>query len=159
MKNEIKLHFLEKIPKTTEILDVGAGCGTYSDLLRADFPLINAVEIFAPYIQTFNLIQKYNNVYVVDILRFNISPYDYIILGDIIEHLEVSDAKALLNKINDSGKRCLVGVPYNYEQGVHFDNKHEIHLQPDLTHDLFVERYPFMKLLFGNNEYGYFINY
>jgi hypothetical protein len=39
------------------------------------------------------------------------------------------------------------------------DNVHETHLQPDLTPEIFLERYPMMKLLVGDDKYGYYINY
>jgi hypothetical protein len=159
MKNEVKQHFIKNIPTTTSILDAGAGCGTYSNLLKAEFPMMDGIEIFPNYIEMFDLRGKYNNLYIQDVLNFNISSYEYIILGDIIEHMSVENAQMFLNKINESGKKCLVAVPYLFEQGVHFENHHEIHLQSDLTEALFFERYPHMKLLFGNHEYGYFVNY
>ena len=107
----------------------------------------------------FDLKNKYDNLFVNNVLDFDIEPYDYIILGDIIEHMTYLQAREFLDKIQKLDKLCLVGVPYNYEQGAEFDNVHETHLQPDLTEALFLERYPTMRLLMGNNEYGYFVNY
>jgi len=158
-KNEIRQHFLDTIPRHTSILDAGAGCGTYSHLLKNEFPSMDGVEIFEEYAKMFDLKSKYNNLYFADINIFDIDDYEYIILGDIIEHLSVEQAQKLLGKIQKKGKKCLVGVPYLYEQGTEFNNVHETHLQPDLTHDLFIERYPYMRLLMGNKDYGYYINY
>jgi hypothetical protein len=158
-KNEIRQHFLEHIPATATILDAGAGCGTYSNLLKNHFHLIDGIEIFPKYVEMFDLKSKYNNLFIADILTFDIDDYDYIILGDIIEHMSVEQAQKFLTKIQKKGKKCLVGVPYLYEQGAEFDNTHETHLQPDLTQELFMQRYPHMKLLMGTHEYGYYINY
>lgn len=159
MKDAIKQHFLKNIVPTISILDAGAGCGTYSNLLKADFQKMDGIEIFAPYIDMFDLRNKYDNLFVDDVLDFNITPYDYIILGDIIEHMTIIQAQNFLFKIQSKDILCMVGVPYNFVQGAEFNNQHETHLQPDLTEALFLERYPHMTLLFGNHEYGYFVNY
>lgn len=159
LKNEVKAHFLKNVSQNLRILDAGAGCGTYSNLLKADFPNMDGIEIFTNYIDMFDLKNKYNNLYVGNVLEFDLSTYDYIILGDIIEHMTHEDAKSFLDKLQNDDKLCLVGVPYNFEQGAEFGNVHETHLQPDLTEEIFLSRYPNMKLLFGNHEYGYFVNY
>jgi hypothetical protein len=158
-KDEVKVHFLNFISKGISILDVGAGCGTYSDLLRGDFPNMDALEIFTPYIEQFNLRAKYNNVIVGDITDFDISKYEYLIMGDVLEHLSVSDAQSIINKIQANDILSLVAVPYNYEQGTYMGNVHETHLQPDLTPELVAERYPSLKLLIGDDKYGYYVNY
>ena len=38
-------------------------------------------------------------------------------------------------------------------------NVYEKHLQPDLTQSNFIDRYPYMRLLFNNELYGYYVNY
>jgi hypothetical protein len=159
MKDAIKQHFLKNIPSNLKILDAGAGCGTYSKLLKADFPNMDGIEIFSTYNDMFDLKSQYNNLFIQNVLDFDITPYDYIILGDIIEHMKVVEARNFLDKIESMDKICLVGVPYNFPQEAEFGNEYEKHLQPDLTEDLFLERYPNMTLLFGNHEYGYFVNY
>jgi hypothetical protein len=159
LKEEIKKHFLTNVGRETKILDAGAGCGTYSDLLKNKFPYIDGVEIFPDYVDMFNLHSKYNHLFVANILDFDISAYDYIILGDIIEHMTFVQARNFLDKIESLGKKCLVGVPYNYPQGASMGNTFETHLQDDLTEKLFLQRYPNMVLVMGNDEYGYFVNY
>jgi hypothetical protein len=95
----------------------------------------------------------------VNILAFDVSPYDYIIMGDILEHIPKYEAMNLVAKINSAGKKLLIAVPYMYEQGEFEGNIHETHHQPDLTHEIFLERYPCMKLLYKDDGYGYYINY
>jgi hypothetical protein len=159
LKGEIKEHFLKNCAPHIAILDAGAGCGTYSHLLRQNYSNIDGLEIFPKYAEMFDLKNKYRQLFIADIRNFDIDEYDYIILGDIIEHMSFEDANKLLEKINRKDKLCLVGVPYMYEQGAEFDNVHETHLQPDLTQEIFLQRYPYMKLLMGNHEYGYYVNY
>lgn len=158
-KEEVKQHFLNSLVSSIRILDVGPGCGTYSHLLKEHFPNIDAIEIFESYVSQFDLHNKYNNIIIGDIREYDFRDYEYIIMGDVLEHLSVSDAKKILNVIKENDILCLVAVPYNYEQGTYMDNVHETHLQPDLTHELFLGRYPDFKLLIGDDKYGYYINY
>ena len=64
----------------------------------------------------------------------------------------------MINKITEKKIKCLVAVPYEMEQGELEGNVYETHLQPDLTPDIMLERYPNLKLLIGNERYGYYIN-
>ena len=157
-KDEIKQHIFSNNNVGTKMLDVGVGAGRYGKML-GDFFYIDAVEIYAPYIERFNLRELYKNVHNVNILAFDFSPYDYIIMGDILEHIPNYEAMNLVSKINSAGKKLLIAVPYMYEQGESEGNVHEIHHQPDLTHEIFLERYPCMKLLYKDDGYGYYINY
>jgi len=159
LKSEIKAHFIKNVSPKMKILDGGAGCGTYSSLLKNEFPDMDGIEIFPNYASMFNLHSQYNNLFIGNILEFDISPYDYIILGDIIEHMTVTDAQYFLQKIQAFDKLCMVGVPYNFPQGEEFGNIYETHHQPDLTEEIFLSRYPHMIKLMGNREYGYFVNY
>lgn len=158
-KIEVGKHIIKTQSQSSKILDVGAGSGKYGAMLRMWFNNIDALEIFEPYIEQFQLKEIYNNVYIGNIIDFNIDMYDYIIMGDILEHLSVEDAHDLLSKIHLDGKKCLVAIPYKMEQGEVNGNIYETHLQPDLTHDVFLFRYPMMKELYRNHEYGYYINY
>jgi SAM-dependent methyltransferase len=158
-KNEVKLHFKNTISSKSKVLDVGPGAGTYSDLLRELVGKLDCLEIWEPYIHQFNLSEKYDNVILGDIRSFDFSGYDYIIMGDVLEHLTTEDATIFLDRVNNLGIKCLVAVPYNYEQGEYEGNIYETHLQPDLTPENVLVRYPSLKLLYGNHFYGYYINY
>jgi hypothetical protein len=158
-KDEVKAHFLKNVQNSVSILDVGAGCGTYSHLLKADFPKMDGIEIFPKYAEMFDLQSKYNKLIFGDILEFDFDSYDYLIMGDVLEHMTFIQAKNLIDKITAKDKLCLIAVPYMYEQGAEFDNVYETHHQPDLTKEVVLERYPQMKYLCGDDHYGYFVNY
>ena len=111
------------------------------------------------YVEQFNLRGIYKNIIIGDILDTNFDEYDYLIMGDVLEHMTFVQAKNLLDKITAKDKLCLVAVPYMYEQGTCYDNVYETHHQPDLTKELFLERYPQMQYLCGDDHYGYFVNY
>ena len=155
-KDEVKEWFLNNVPTSKRILDVGPGMGTYSDLLRSSGYRMDAVEIFEPYVDKYGLREKYDNVYVNSIVVFDIKDYDFIILGDVLEHLPENYAKELINDIVTSGKECLVAIPYEMEQGEHEGNIHETHYQPDLTVDVMKERYPDLTCIYNNEYYGYY---
>jgi hypothetical protein len=160
-KDSVRNWFLENVPFDCNILDIGAGCGTYSDLIRGYGYKLDAVEIWEPYITKYDLKNKYSWVYERNVMNmpFNVlEAYDFYILGDVLEHLSVEDAQWLLSYLRLKGKKFLVAVPYQMEQGEHEGNKYETHLQPDLTPDVMKQRYPELELLYGNEFYGYYIN-
>ena len=155
-KEEVKEWFLNNVPTSKRILDVGPGIGTYSDLLRSSGYRIDAVEIYEPYIEKYNLREKYDNVYVGSIITFDINDYDFIILGDVLEHIPKNYAKELIRDIVNAKKECLVAIPYEMEQGEHEGNIYETHHQPDLTHEVMCERYPDLTCIYRNEYYGYY---
>lgn len=156
-KQEVKDWIYTNFDETARILDIGAGSGTYWNMLNDKFKHIDCVEVFIPYIKQFKLEEKYENVFVANITDFKYSNYDLIIFGDIIEHLKVNDAQYVLKYAYDRCENFIVAVPYLYEQGECYGNKHEMHKQPDLTPDLVIKRYPYLQLLYGDDKYGYYV--
>lgn len=140
------------------VLDVGPGAGKWGKFLKRPNRNIEAVEIHAPYVTTYNLKEIYNVVYVQDICTFwcTYAQYDLVILGDILEHLSVESSKKLLSFFEEKNIPVLVLVPYNYAQGESHGNPYERHLQPELTEPLFHQRYPGFIKIIGNDLQGVF---
>ena len=160
-KDDIKQYLVENLSKDAKILDIGAGCGTYSDLLRGYGYKMDAIEIWQPYIEKYNLENKYDKVYNWNVVNMPASAYDYydfFIMGDILEHLSIDEGQCLLSYLRLKGKKFLIAVPYSMFQDEYEGNKYEIHLQPDLTPDIMEQRYPELELLYGNEFYGYYTN-
>lgn len=157
-KKEVQDLILQHIKPDEVILDVGAGSGSYAELLRPYYGLMDGIEIYPKYVEMFDLTTKYNNLIVGDILGYDFDVYDFLIMGDVLEHMSVEDAQFILNKIESNGQKVLVAVPYMFEQGEEYGNKHEVHLQPDLTPEIMAERYPHLKLVYGDSNYGYYVN-
>ena len=157
-KENIREYLERNYNKDSRILDVGAGEGTYCDLLKEYFSNIEGLEVFKPNIENYQLKDKYKKVYNIDIKDF-IYPYRYdiVIFGDIIEHLEVEEAQKVLEYAKEMCTEMIVAVPYQYKQGIEYGNVYEIHKQDDLTPQIMSERYPYLELLYGNSEYGYYI--
>lgn len=156
-KQEIREYLKSKFKGNAKVLDVGAGCGTYWNLLHNDFRLIDAVEVFKPNIEKYKLKQKYHRVYNMNIKDFKYGNYDIIIFGDIIEHLDIKEAQEVLKYALSRCEEIIVAVPYELEQDEVDGNIHEIHKQFDLTPEIMKERYPMLKLLYKNDLYGYYV--
>ena len=138
------------------ILDIGPGVGTWSKLLPEYFNM-DAVEVWAPYVSEFGLKSLYRNVYVESIVTFDFEWYDFIIMGDVLEHLTVEDAQRTLQKLWHRSGDFVIGVPYECPQRGK-ENRHEEHKQPDLTPEVVTNRYgDFMSLLAKNEGYGYYV--
>lgn len=157
-KDEVSTFLKVSFSRKCAVLDVGAGDGVYYDLLSDYFDKIDAVEVFEPNIEKYRLREKYRQVFNEDIRNFQYSAcYDIIIFGDIIEHLTVEEAQKVLTYAYSRCRQMIVAVPYVYKQGMVDGNIYEIHKQDDLTPEIMKERYPFLKLLYGNDKYGYYV--
>lgn len=125
---------LSQIPQGARVLDVGAGAGIFADLLAGRVEFIDAVEIFEPYVDQFNLRDKYRNVYIGDFqdLPCYNNSYDVVIMGDVLEHFKHNDAMKVWDKARRiAGKSGLVvmSTPIVYwPQGEENGNIHEAHL-------------------------------
>jgi hypothetical protein len=129
--------------RPTSVLDVGPGQGTYSDLLRGCTPGASwsCVEIFAPYVQRFDLCRKYDVVYVADIRSFAWpGHFDVVILGDVLEHMVLSDALSVWAAARAHASQVVLSIPIvEYPQGAQYGNEHEAHLQ-EWDHDTVLDR-------------------
>ena len=155
-KERVRDWIFDNFDEKSTILDVGAGNGNYSTLLGGRYKNIDAVEIYKPNIIDYDLLSKYRSVACQNIVGFEYKPYDLIIFGDVIEHLSVEDAKNVLNYAYFRCKNMVVAVPYCYHQEGN-ENKYEEHIQDDLTHEIFMWRYPGFEPLFKSRVYGYYI--
>jgi len=155
-KQDIVRHLKNAFPAGATALDVGPCDGIYSDLMY-DWFQMEAVEVFAPYIWRHRLEGKYDRVYNADIRSFDFGWYDLVIMGDVLEHMTVEEAQRVLEYIRPRCRELMVAVPYLYAQPPVNGNDFEEHKQPELTHELFMERYPGFKRVFGNDQYGYYL--
>ena len=153
-KNSVRDFLWYNLKPGAKILDVGAGGGTYRHLLGGIYKW-DAVEVWEPSARF--IITWYDRVFGCDIRDFQYTEdYDLIIFGDILEHLSVEDAQRVLKEASRHSKAVLVAVPYCLPQEAINGNEAERHLQPDLTHTIFNERYPGFKRIHGSKYYGYY---
>lgn len=151
-------YIIENYSESTRILDIGAGAGTYSDLLtQKGYRNLDCIEAFEEYVSMFSLKDKYREVFIGEASQVLVdyTKYDLIIMGDVLEHMTVSNAQALLQKLK--GRDVIIAVPFESEQGESFNNKYETHLQFDLTLQNFLTRYPGFSPLCLRFDYGVFV--
>lgn len=152
-----KLRYRFPSGKTT-ILDVGAGWGKYREL----FPdyIMDACEIWGPYIVEELLEARYRHVYHDDIctvVKQEGFKYDVLIFGDVFEHISRVRAKELLADIKDKCEEVYIVVPYLYAQGAVDNNPYEKHEQADLTPEVMKRRYPELKLVDSDGAKGLYL--
>lgn len=149
-KPSILKYILENIKKNAKILDVGFGSGVYGKLLRAFYyQNIDGIDVYDKNIPEMGLDKIYDNIFIENIMDFDFEHYDLIIMGDVLEHIELESAKELLLRFIDNNKcsTLIVSIPYEYEQGELYGNSHERHLQDEVTAEYMEKHYPYLKLI------------
>lgn len=135
------------------ILDIGTEKGQWGKYFRSICSpnRLDGIEAYTPYIEQYNLSSIYDNIYNIDIVNFHTDViYDIIIMGDVLEHLNVGNAYLVLNELKKIGKETYIIVPYNYYQEEFDNNKYQIHIQDDLDEGVMRSRYPQLQLVWGN---------
>lgn len=149
-KPAILKYILENIRKDSKILDVGFGSGVYGKLLRAFYyQNIDGIDVYDKNIHEMGLDKIYDNIFIGNILNFDFDHYDLIIMGDVLEHMELKAAKNLLSSFIEN-KKCgtmIISIPYEYEQEELYGNPYEKHLQPEVTAEYMEKHYPYLKLI------------
>lgn len=121
-----------------EVWDIGPGQGTYSMLLRDQLPGARwvGVEIWEPYVETYDLRSKYDVVVVNDVKNALLpySPNGLVIFGDVLEHIpDFEDGSPwgvarLLGYAKSRFRYILVSLPIVHSpQGEVFGNPYETH--------------------------------
>ena len=141
--------------KDARILDVGACDGKWRKLLP-EYRNMDAVEAWEPHCE--KILPMYRRVFYQDIRDFLfLEAYDLIIFGDVIEHLSVKDAQQVLKEAAPSCRDLIVGVPFLWPQDDYDGNPYEVHIQDDLTREIFAARYPDLEVLYDpGGRYCYY---
>jgi hypothetical protein len=158
-KEQTKDYILRRINKSANIIDIGAGVGTYADMLRPlGYNNIDAVEVFDQYIENYHLASKYRSVFNHNIINSELYLNDYslAILGDVVEHMTYRDSLIVLDKLKLC-KEIIIAVPFNAIQGPSMGNQYEIHIQNDLTNEKFLSMYEEFIPLCIRYDYGVYL--
>jgi hypothetical protein len=158
-KEQTKEYILKYIDKSANIIDIGAGVGTYADMLRPlGYDNIDAVEVFNQYIENYHLKSKYRSVFNHNIINSELYLNDYslAILGDVVEHMTYRDSLIVLDKLKLC-KEIIIAVPFNAIQGPSMGNQYEIHIQNDLTNEKFLSMYEEFIPLCLRYDYGVYV--
>ncbi len=121
--------------RPTTVLDVGAGQGVYLDLIRQGLGagvIVNAVEVWQPYIDQFDLENRYDKLFAMDVRSMKNFEYDLVILGDVLEHMSEKDAVELWDRIALQAKYAIISIPIiHYHQDAINGNPYEVHVEED----------------------------
>ncbi|MFN3218521.1 MAG: hypothetical protein ACE367_18655 [Acidimicrobiales bacterium] len=137
---EQTVRWLDELRPAT-VVDIGAGAGAGADLcsMLVHPPAVDAIEIWAPYIERYQLERRYRCIVVGD--ACSLPPdayrdYDVAILGDVIEHMAPDLASSLLRSLTEAGVgHAVVTVPLGHHpQGPVGGNPYERHVTDDWTH-------------------------
>ena len=137
-KAEVCRWVRETFPPDAAVLDVGACDGAWRRLLP-EYAAMDAVEIFGMNIPK---LKGYRKVFHADVRELRYGEYDLIIFGDVLEHMSPEEARAVLAYAQPRCRDLIIAVPFLYEQGEIYGNPWEVHIQADLTPEIFAERYP-----------------
>lgn len=129
----------------SNILDVGAGAGIYLDVIRnalGDNVVVDAIEVWNPYIEYFNLKNRYNNVYELDVREFSDFDYDLVIFGDVLEHMSENDALEVWEKVSKKARNAIISIPIiHYHQDAINGNPYEVHVEEDWNSERVLEKF------------------
>jgi hypothetical protein len=140
------------------VVDIGPGAGTYFNLLDPHLAVTwwTAIEVWAPYIDQFNLREKYNEIILADAYWVDwdkIGNPDLTILGDVLEHMSLDRASSVLEAAVRSSRYVIVASPIiHYPQGAEMGNHwetHVIHFDSETMHD-FLDGYKILAEHEGN---------
>ena len=140
--------------RSSTILDIGCGFGKYHDLLSPFYKNIDAIEVCESTINKYGLRQRYRNVMVGEAKNIAYGDYDVVIMGDVIEHMTVEDARKVIEYACTKAKVVIVVVPWRWEQPGTEENPFDEHIQPDLTPELMAERYPMLENMNVSEQLG-----
>ena len=154
-KPEVKFWLAQHLSNGSEVLDVGACDGVWFNIL-SEWYTMDAVEVWKPNIEQYRLGEKYRSVFNVKIQDFTFDHYDLVLFGDVIEHMTVEDAQAVLTYAEEHSDMVIVAVPFLFKQDAIYGNPYERHIQDDLTNQLFLERYPDFEPIILYPNYGYY---
>ena len=118
------------------MLDIGAGSGTYAKLAKSSNQQWTALEVFAPYVNTFNLNDLYEYIYIGDAryIDYGVLPsrlllvprqsahlhggwgYSLIIAADMLEHMPKDDAKLLIDRLRKYCRHLLLCFPVEHQE-------------------------------------------
>lgn len=156
--------------RPAHVIDVGAGAGVYSHLVRdidsrSYRPTLWGVECWAPYVQRFSLVEKYDAVILADARTYMKTLADSrfkagaVILGDILEHMTKAEALDLwVSSMTVSGEILVLSIPIvHYPQGAEEGNPHEVHVKDDWTHEEVMDTFPGITDHWTGSEVGVYV--
>lgn len=147
--------------KFSSILDVGAGAGTYSNLLRSILSESEFIglEVWEPYISRYDLTKKYDRIIKQDVREYiPDKPFAFTFLGDVLEHMEKEEAVEVYEKLLKESEFVIISIPIiHYPQGNIEGNPYERHIKEDWTHQEVLSTFSNLVLSQTGNVVGVYL--
>lgn len=159
---QIPLDWYRQISPQT-VIDIGAGCGTYAQLMRDPWKAGRpdhwlAIEAWQPYLAEYPLIDLYDEILVKDARRLHWPTFaaDLVIAGDVLEHMTRDQAQALLKRIKFAAANLIVSIPVlHLPQGAVNGNPYERHIDHWTAADMARELGDGVRAAWIGNVLGY----
>jgi ubiquinone/menaquinone biosynthesis C-methylase UbiE len=146
------------------ILDIGAGKGTYVNLLKKRKLFREThwtgIEAWTPYVTQYKLDELYNTLIDSDVRKVNFDNlyFDLIFMGDVLEHMTKDEAILLVTVLSKISKYCVISIPIvHYPQDEIFNNPFEKHVKDDWSHDEVIASFPNIVKTFQGTEIGCYL--
>ena len=127
------------------VLDVGPGEGHYLEFIKGfigKHVKVDGVEVWQPYVEKFNLSERYDELCVKDVRDHDNFDYDLVIFGDVLEHMSEPDAVSVWEKASRQARYGLISIPIvHHPQGAHDNNPYEIHVEEDWSTQKVLEKF------------------
>jgi hypothetical protein len=121
----------ENRPDIKSMVDFGAGAGYYGKLFKFYIPWCRreAVEVFEPYIEKYELSLIYSKIYIEDASKMALPSADMAVFGDVIEHMTKDVALDFISRIDAKYRHAIISIPFgSYPQDASHGNEFERHL-------------------------------
>ena len=146
------------------VVDFGCGEGTYKNLLDPHCPGTRwtGVEVWEPYVEQFDLEEKYDRIIVEDCRRVDwssLGPVDLAIFGDILEHMIREEAVKVVERALAHAPLVLISIPVvEFPQEPTGGNPYEEHVKDDWDHYEVMRTFPGVSAFFIHDHIGvYFL--
>ena len=147
--------------KFRQILDVGPGAGNYSRLLRPVLPEAawTGLEIWEPYVERFCLADYYDRIVLADVRNWDPDcDYDLVLMGDVLEHMQKSEAQECVQRFLDHTQLLLISIPIVPMPQEAFDgNPYEVHVKVDWSDEEVLKSFPNISMAFAGEEIGVYL--
>lgn len=151
---------MARLPKKDRMLDIGVGCGTYRKLFPDGH--WTGVEIWEEYVSRYHLKTLYNELIIADaaVAPFDVdmTHYDVAFAGDVLEHMTVEEAQALVRRLRDCADTVIISIPIgHYPQDIFEGNPYEIHITDNWSRESFIEAFGKPTFSAIDGEIGVFV--
>jgi predicted TPR repeat methyltransferase len=147
---DFTIDWIRQTPNLNNILDIGAGEGTYPNLCKNENNLLTnskwyGVEAWEPYITEYNLTSLYDVLINEDVRKLDwqcMPNFDLVICGDVLEHMTKEESQSVVESALSKTRYLLISIPIvKAKQGAVGGNPFEIHVKDNWSHEEVIDSF------------------